>query len=166
MYVLNPVCAGDRHFVKKGLSDPKVYKHYGVRLTNDQKVEEQMQWYANLETQKDGQWWIIRKSHSNEEIGAIGIHDINKLKDKAELGFWLIPEFWGLKIISNCFPLFLEELKSKWALKSLIAFVETEHFKSKKLLLNCGFIYVETLYKIEEKDGVLIDLDVFECYLK
>lgn len=165
MYKLSIISAQDEDFIKKGLSDPLVYQYYGVRLTDETKVKEQMKWYQDLVDEKNGQWWIISSSTTNVKCGAIGINDVHLSQHKAELGFWLLPEFWGNGIIVRIFPEFLQTLKQFWPLECLVAYVEKENERSKKVLLNLGFCFKGTLPRSEIKADQWIDLDVFQLSL-
>jgi len=54
-----------------------------------------MTWFRTLEANEAGVWWAICSLDDQEFYGAGGFNVINTTCKKAEIGFWLLPEFWG-----------------------------------------------------------------------
>ncbi len=146
--------------VFKGLSNPKVIKYYGVSFSSLEATKEQMQWYHNLEKTTTGIWWAICDEQSGF-YGAIGLSDINKERKSAEIGFWLLPKYWGKGIIKECMPEVLKYSFQKRGLFIIEAFVETENLNCYKVLKKMDFDYEKTIINAEIKNGKTINIAVF-----
>ena len=150
----------DLHNVFAGLSNPEVIKYYGVKYATLEATKEQMQWFSNLEKTGKGIWWAICDMEKSTFYGACGFNDLDKEKRKAEIGFWLLPEFWGMGIIQECLPEILKYAFEELKLNRIEAFVETENLNSKKVLEKLNFQLEKTMKNCEIKDGKLISLDL------
>ncbi|WP_010521094.1 GNAT family N-acetyltransferase [Aquimarina agarivorans] len=146
--------------VFKALSNPEVVRYYGVSFSSLEETKTQMEWFKNLETTKTGIWWAIY-DQNNVFCGGIGFNDIDLLLKKVEIGFWLLPEFWGRGIIKACamkvFTYGFETLK----LFKIEAFVETENKNCYALLKKLSFKYEKTLVNQECKNGLPVDIALF-----
>jgi len=95
----------DLENVFKGLSHPDIVKYYGVSFDSIEATKEQMEWFANLEKEETGTWWAICSTDNNQFYGAGGLNNLVKEHKKAEIGFWLLPEFWGKGFMMEALPL-------------------------------------------------------------
>lgn len=93
--ILRQINSTDIQNIYKGLSDPEVIKYYGISFDSLEATEEQMTWYRNLEKNETGIWWAICSLDNKTFYGAGGFNNVSKEHKKAEIGFWLLPEFWG-----------------------------------------------------------------------
>lgn len=159
--ILNRIEKTDHTNIYHGLSHPEVIKYYGVSYTSLEAVKEQMDWYENLEKSRSGMWWAIREKAGLDFIGAIGINDYQKEHKKAELGFWLVPEFWGQGIIREAGFTVIEFVFNELKLHRLEAYVETKNISSAKTLGKLGFIHEGRMRDYELKDGKYICVDIF-----
>ncbi|MFD2532200.1 GNAT family N-acetyltransferase [Gracilimonas halophila] len=157
---LRPIQDQDLQHIYRGLSDPKVIKHYGVSFSSMEETKEQMDWYRKLIENKTGIWFALELKESNEFIGAVGLNDIKKEHRRGEIGFWLLPEFWGSGYISDAVPKVLEYGFRTLKLHRIEAWVETENEKSRKALTKLGFQYEGTLRDHEFKNGRFISVDI------
>jgi ribosomal-protein-alanine N-acetyltransferase len=151
----------DIDFIYRGLSDPAVIKYYGVSFKTLEETKEQMDWYADLETSATGKWWLICDSSTDIAVGAGGFNDWSKQNQKAEIGFWLLPEYWGKGYMSSAIPFLLHEAFNKMELNRIEAYVESNNMNCKKALLKMGFNYESTLKKYEFKYGEYIDIEIY-----
>lgn len=156
-YILKEIVSEDIDFIFKGLSDPEVYRYYGVRLLSREDALMQMNFYKQLRQEHVGHWWII-SDRSGTFFGAIGLNDYDKQRSTIEIGYWLIPEFWGRGIVADCLPLVEKYARDHFQVQDLTAWVERENTSSIKLLAKLGFEVAETKYKYEFKDGRWVDL--------
>ena len=158
-FVLDEIESSDIHFIYKGLSHPDVIKYYGVSFHSLQATEEQMQWYADLKANQTGIWWIIRSKDTGECYGACGFNDRNDFLKKAEIGFWLLPEYWGQGIMVEVMPHLLHYGFSVLDLERIEGFVDPENIQCKKALAKAGFNKEGQVSEFE--DGQVIILDVY-----
>ena len=152
---------GDLSFVYQGLSHPRVIRYYGVRYRTEEDTRLQMEWFASLRREGTGIWWLIADHKDQIGYGAIGINSIHPLHQKAELGFWLLPEHWGKGIILEAGQAVIQHAFDTLKLHRLEALVEVENEASKKVLRKLKFNYEGTMHECEWKDGRWIDLDMY-----
>ena len=158
---LRQISESDRELIFQGLSHPDVIRYYGVSFNSLEATKEQMEWFRNLEETGTGIWWAICSKDQSEFYGATGYNNLNNKTATAEIGFWLLPEFWGRGITTEALQLILEYAKTVLNLRRVEAYVEVENENSKKLLQKQGFVLEKTMSNCEEKNGKLISLDVF-----
>ena len=151
----------DLQHVYEGLSHPDVIKHYGVHYDSLDATREQMRWFTELETSGTGTWWAICDAATNTFSGAAGLYFIKPEHRKAELGFWLLPQYWGKGIIVEALPLILHYGFTSLHLHRVEAFVESENNSSKKVMDKLQFRHEGTMQDCEIKNGRFISLDVY-----
>jgi ribosomal-protein-alanine N-acetyltransferase len=86
---------------------------------------------------------------------------LSKQLKKAEIGFWLLPEFWGKGYMQEAMPLICERGFNKLGLERIEGFVETENFNCKEALEKLQFKYEGTAKDCELKNGKLISIDTY-----
>lgn len=151
----------DQEKVFYGLSHPEVIKYYGVSYTSLKATKEQMNWYSNLEKSKTGIWWVIASQDDNQFYGAIGFYLLSKEHRKAEMGYWLLREFWGKGYVQESAEKVLEYAFDTLALHRIEAFVEVGNAASSKTLEHLNFNYEGRMQDSEIKNGKFISVDVF-----
>ena len=103
--LLRKFIASDLENVYKGLSDPEIIKYYGVSYKTLEDTEAQMQFFVDLEKEGTGIWWAVCSLDNKTFYGAGGLNSLNKVHKKAEIGFWLLTEFWGQGIMKEVLPI-------------------------------------------------------------
>ncbi|MEO8823734.1 MAG: GNAT family protein [Ginsengibacter sp.] len=151
----------DLENVFKGLSHPDVIKYYGVSFDSLNATKAQMDFFASLEKEGTGIWWAICSIDNKIFYGAGGLNNLNKVHKKAEIGFWLLPEFWGKGIIKEAIPLVCDYGFEKLGLHRIEAIIESENIASKKVITNSGFHHEGTMKESEFKNGKYISLDIY-----
>ena len=144
-----------------GLSNTDVIRYYGVHFKTLEETKKQMEWFDELEKDETGIWWAVCSSDNSIFYGAVGLYYLNSELQKAELGFWLMPEFWGKGIITESVLLAIEYGFKKMHLKRIEAEVETENTMSKRIMNKLQFIHEYTKKDCEIKNGKYISLDVY-----
>lgn len=151
----------DLQFVFRGLSHPEVIKYYGVSFSSINDTEEQMKWYRNLEDTGTGIWWAISSLEGNIFYGATGFNNLQEEHKKAELGFWLLPDYWGKGFIREAVPHILNYAFTHLDLHRIEAFVEAGNSNSAKALQKLGFEKEGRMRDYEVKNGKFISVDMF-----
>lgn len=151
----------DIESVFKGLSHPEVIKYYGVSYNSLEATKVQMEFFYDLEKNKTGIWWAVCNLDNSIFYGASGLNSLSKEHKKAEIGFWLMPEFWGKGIIQEVVPLICEHGFDMLGLHRIEALIETENSNSKSVMSKLGFMYEGTMRECEIKNGKYISLDIF-----
>ena len=83
--------------------------------------------------------FVIEDKSLKKVIGAIGLHDLNYIIKKAELGYWLGEDYQGKGVMSEAVNAVLGFAFSKLKLNRIEAHVFTENIPSAKLLYKFGF---------------------------
>ncbi len=159
--LLNKIETSDRQNIYKGLSMPEVIQYYGVNYSSLEAIDEQMNWYSNLEKSKSGLWWAIRLKGTKEFCGTIGFNDYQKEHRKAELGFWLLPKYWKKGFIQESADSIITYLFKQLEIHRLEAFVEAENKNSSSALLKLGFKHEGKMVDSEIKKGQYISIDLY-----
>ena len=119
-----------------------------------------MDWYANHEKNETGQWFAIC-SKSGTFYGAGGLNDRNPQNCKAEIGFWLLPEYWGRGIMGEAMPQIIDYGFNNLNLHRIEGFVDSENVKCKKAIKKIGLNYEGTMVDNEYKNGQFLSTDIF-----
>ena len=90
--------------VYKGLSDPEIIKYYGVSYKTLEDTKAQMRFFSDLEKEGTGIWWAVCSLDNKTFYGAGGLNSLSKEHKKAEIGFWLLKEFWGQGVMTEVMP--------------------------------------------------------------
>ncbi|WP_289055812.1 GNAT family N-acetyltransferase [Carboxylicivirga marina] len=151
----------DLENVYLGLSHPDVIKYYGVSFCSLEAAKEQISWFRDLEKNNTGIWWAICSKEDHSFIGAGGLNDIEREHRKAEVGFWLLPEYWGKGIMKEVMPSICTYGFDKLGILRIEGYVDTENINCKKGLVSIGFDFEGTMIDCEIKDGKYISLDIY-----
>ncbi len=147
--------------VFKGLSHPDIIKHYGISFDSLEGTKEQMDWFADLERNGEGMWFAVCSSDNQTFYGAGGLNDLSKEHKKAEIGFWLLPDFWGQGIMKEAMPLICDFGFNELDLHRIEGFVESENTNCKKAMAKLDFNPEGTMKDCEIKNGKFISLDIY-----
>lgn len=144
-----------------GLSHPEIIKYYGISFDTLEATKEQMTWFADLEKNKTGIWWAVCSNEDGSFLGAGGLNNISKDNKKAEIGFWLLPAYWGQGLMTETMPLICNYAFHTIKLHRIEGFVETENTKCKKALKKLNFKLEGTMIDCEIKNGTFISIDIY-----
>jgi ribosomal-protein-alanine N-acetyltransferase len=151
----------DQDFIFEGLSHPDVIPFYGVSYNTLEETQVQMNFYNELERKDTGLWWKIVNLVTNEKVGAIGFNNYQPQHHKAEIGYWLLPNYWGQGIIQEVMPVVISYLFQYKKLHRIEALVETGNASSDKVLIKAGFVFEGVLRDFEKKNGRFISLSMY-----
>jgi len=147
----------DLENIYNGLSHPDVIKYYGVSFDSLEATKEQMTWFAN----EKQIWWAICSLDNHTFYGAGGLNDIDKKESKAEIGLWLLPDFWGKGIMKEALPLITDYGLEKIKLSRIEGIVETDNLNCKNAMSKLDFVNEETIEDYEIKNGTSISVDIY-----
>lgn len=159
--LLRQFVESDLENVFKGLSDPDIIKYYGVSYDSIEATKDQMTWFAELEENETGIWWAVCSSGNKTFYGAVGLNNLSKEYKKAEIGFWLLKEFWRQGIMTEAIPIICKYGFNQLDLHRIEGLVETENYNSKKAIEKAGFKHEGTMTDCEIKNGKFISLDIY-----
>jgi ribosomal-protein-alanine N-acetyltransferase len=112
-------------------------------------------------TDKKQMWWAICSIDNQTFYGAGGLNDINEKENKAEIGLWLLPEFWGKGIMKETIPIISDYGFNQLKLNRIEGFVETENTNCKKAISKLDYQHEKTMKDCEIKNGKLISVDLY-----
>ena len=159
--LLRPIAQNDIHNIYKGLSHQDVIKYYGVSFTSLEATEEQMIWYKELEETETGIWWAVCSLDDQTFYGAGGFNNLSKQHKKAEIGFWLLPQFWGKGLMQEAFPIICNYGFEKLGLNRIEGFVESENINCKKAVEKLNFKLEGIMRDCEIKDGKPLSIAIY-----
>lgn len=164
--LLQKITPDDQAFIYQGLSHPDVIPFYGVRYDSFEAAAAQMEWYEKMVAEGTGLPWKISDLHTGENIGVISVYLYKPEHQKAEIGFWLLPQFWNRGYALEALEATMAYWKRVKSLHRLEAFVEEGNSASSKLLEKAGFLYEGTMRECEIKNGSYISLRIYAILLQ
>lgn len=159
--LLRQFAESDLENVYKGLSDPEVIKYYGVSYNTLEDTKAQMQFFETLEKEGTGIWWAVCSLDNKTFYGAGGLNSLSKVHKKAEIGFWLLTEFWGQGIMIEAIPTICNYGFDKLGLHRIEAIVETDNLNCKNAMKKLDFKHEGTMRDCEIKNGKFISLEIY-----
>lgn len=159
--LLRQFVESDLENVFKGLSHPDIIKHYGISFDSLESTKEQMTWFADLEKNETGMWFAVCSIDNKTFYGAGGLNDLSKEHKKAEIGFWLLTDFWGQGIMKEAMPLICNYGFDKLELHRIEGFVESDNTNCKNAMAKLDFQHEGTMKDCEVKNGKFISLDIY-----
>jgi len=158
---LRPITAEDHENIFRGLSNPEVIRYYGISFRTLEETKEQMRWFQDLEKNETGKWWAVYNTNTNQFLGAGGFNDLSKQLKKAEIGFWLLPEFWGKGYMQEAMPIICEYGFKELELERIEGFVESKNIRCKTAIEKLDFKLERTIRDSELKNGKFISTDIY-----
>ena len=143
--------------VYKGLSDPEIIKYYGVSYKTLEDTKAQMRFFSDLEKEGTGIWWAVCSLDNKTFYGAGGLNSLSKEHKKAEIGFWLLKEFWGQGVM----PVICNYGFDNLGLHRIEGLVETDNLNCKNAMKKLDFKHEGTMRDCEIKNGKFISLDIY-----
>ena len=159
--LLRQIESSDQPKIFEGLSHPEVIAYYGVSYGNLEATKAQITWYESLWATGLGIWWAISSTDREVFYGACGFNNHAVTHKKAEIGFWLLPEYWKKGIVQEAVSAIVDYGFNDFGLHRIEAFVEVGNSKSKKALKKLKFNYEGTMVDVEIKNGQYISLEVY-----
>lgn len=147
--------------VFKGLSHPDIIKYYGVSYQTLEATKAQMKFFADLEKNETGIWWAVCSPDNKTFYGGGGLNSLSKEHKKAEIGFWLLPDYWGKGFMTEAMPLICNYGFNELGIHRIEGIVETENLLCKKAMEKLQFVHEGTMKECEVKNGKFISLDIY-----
>ena len=162
---LQQVMPEDKQFIFEGLSHPQVIPFYGARYDSFEATKAQMDWYEKIYAEETGISWKIVDRDTAEKLGDISIYLYKSEHKKAEIGFWLLPQYWNRGFASEAMRVVVDYCRNERGIHRLEAFVEEGNNASKRVLEKAGFDYEGKMKDCEIKNGKFINLLVYALLL-
>lgn len=163
--LLQEIKPEDQPFIFEGLSHPDVIPFYGVWYESLEGTKAQMDWYDRMLNAGTGIPWKMMHRSTGENMGTISVYNYYKQHNKAEVGFWLLPQYWNKGFAVEALKAVINFWKTEKGLHRLEAFVEEGNAASSKLLEKAGFQYEGAMKDCEIKNGKYISLLIYALLL-
>ena len=160
-YYLKEIESTDIENIYKGLSNTEVTQYYDVHYSTLEETKIQMDWYRNIKEANTGIWWGIYGIDDNRFRGACGFNNLEAKHKKAEIGLWILKEYWGNGILKEVMPNLFRQGFEKLDLNRIEGYVLSNNEKCKKALKKVNFKYEGTMRECEIKNGELINIDIY-----
>jgi len=120
-----------------------------------------MDWFKNLEEKQTGIWWAICNKDNSTFMGAGGLNDLDKSNRKAEVGFWLLPDFWKKGIMQEAMPHICQYGFNELELHRIEGFVDSNNKQCKNAIAKLDFTHEGTMVDCEAKGAQYVSLDIY-----
>src|SRR5690606_6865268 len=104
-------------------------------------------------------YFKIHRYQTGEFIGVAKIELKNKDSQDAEIGYLILPEFWGQGIVNKVAGKLIELAREEKQLHTLYGIIDPENIASRKILVNNGFLSKE-FKDFDGLPGELLELDL------
>lgn len=155
--LLRAIDNSDLEHVFLGLSHPEVIKHYGVSFCTLEDTKVQMKWFEH--TKQD--WFAICSPDDKIFYGAVGLNDICQVHKKAEIGLWLLPEFWGRGFMQAAMTIISNYGFDCLGLHRIEGFVSSENDKCIRAMSKLDFELEGTMRDCEIKNNEYVSVSIF-----
>ncbi len=162
--ILRSITDNDLERIYSGLSHPDVIRYYGVSYDSLEATQTQMAWFKGLENNLTGKWWTLWSKDQQHFYGAAGLNDVDSTHKKGEVGFWLLPDYWGKELLKEVLPVVCQYGFETFGLNRIEGFVDNQNTKCKKALAKLNFNYEGTMINCEIKDGEFISIDIYALF--
>ena len=159
--LLRQFIESDLEYVYKGLSAPEIIKYYGVSYKSLEDTKAQMQFFSDLEKDGTGIWWAVCSLDNKIFYGAGGLNSLSKEHKKAEIGFWLLTDFWGQGIMTEAMPIICNYGFDNLGIHRIEGLVESDNLNCKNAMKKLDFKHEGTMKDCEIKNGKFISLDIY-----
>ena len=163
--MLQQIKPEDQQFIFEGLSHPQVIPFYGVTYNSFEATKGQMDWYEKMFIEGSGIAWKMVDRNTSEQMGVISVYYYKPAHKKAEIGFWLLPQYWNQGFASEATNAVVHYWKTEKGLHRLEGFVEEGNTASSKLLKKSGFQLEGIMKDCEIKNGKYISLLIYALIL-
>lgn len=161
-FLLRQIQQEDRAQIYAALSNPRVIAHYGIAYDSEAATQEQLDWYRDMEQSQTGYWWAICSTRAPAVIlGSCGIYEIDAYNHNADIGYWLLPDYWGLGIMHECLLSLLRFAFDDLQLHRLEAEIEPANIASAKLVQKLGFEWEGRRREVARRDDAYLDLNYY-----
>jgi ribosomal-protein-alanine N-acetyltransferase len=137
--VLKNISIEDTDFILNEFSNPDVTKYLfdADPFQTPDEAREMIDWYNN--DFLDHNRWVIFNKETGLHLGTCGFHNWNIRDNRADIGYDLLPEYWGKGYMSEALPKAIEFAFDTMNLHRICAITYTENTSSMKLLARMGF---------------------------
>ncbi|MCF2140680.1 MAG: GNAT family N-acetyltransferase [Candidatus Lokiarchaeota archaeon] len=151
----------DEQIQKEILQDKEIMRYIGMEpFKTIDDVRNEMKWFIDLVEKGEGIRWIIALKETNECIGDIGFHRLDKRHFKCEIGYKLKRSFWGKGYMTEAGKSALNYAFDKLNVNRIEGLVDPRNLPSIRLLERLGFKKEGILRDYEFERGEFVNLQI------
>jgi [ribosomal protein S5]-alanine N-acetyltransferase len=136
---LRPVAANDAENLFRLYSNPDVNRFLGrFPMTSLAEAEERLTILLGRTQEQAGITWLVY--HAGQFIGNVVIFKLTKDHSRAEIGYSILPEWWGQGLVSEVVPCLIDFAFNTLGLHSLEAQIDSQNIASRRVLEKQGFV--------------------------
>ncbi len=157
--VLRALNLEDADFIFKEWSDPAViyYMRDEEPLKSRHQAEEYLRQLQTPEAMITTKWWGIENKADGHLIGTCGYFKWDKRHHRAEIGYDLCPDCWGLGLMPEALQILIRYGFEEMDLNRIEATTHTENQRSQHVLEKLGFQREGLLREYYCRDGIYND---------
>lgn len=159
--ILRQIVESDLQNIFKGLSDPMVTQYYGISFETLEATKEQMVWFRELEEKKTGRWWAVCTKEEGLFCGAGGFNDWSRQHKKAEIGFWLLPQFWGKGYLKEAMSQIMDHGFNEMNMHRIEGYVDANNTKCKSAIDKVEMVHEGTMRECEMKGNEFVSIAIY-----
>jgi len=147
--VISNLSAGDFHFYSRLVSDEKVMQYITGKALTLEEAESRFQLSLyGVKGYSDTGFFIIKHFEDQEFVGMCKLVQFDE--SAAEIGYMLLPEWWGKGYASEIVESLLELVKAKNYSNEIVGLVDPGNLASINVLAKFGFEH----YKTGQNEGL------------
>lgn len=105
--------------------------------------------------------WAITLKGNTKLIGIIGHYRISPENHRCEIGYMILPEYWGIGIVTEAIKVVLEYGFDDLQMHSIEAVIDPENKASEQVLLKNGFVKEAHIIENEYFEGKFWDTVIY-----
>lgn len=139
---LKNISVKDRAFIFSEFSNDTVNRYLFDEepLTDIHGADEIIRFYTQPEPRIQHRWVFIRR-HDGVKLGTCGIHCWDKMRECCDIGYELLPEFWGKGYMSEAMREILTFVRNDMKIKHVNACIYPGNNESIRLAEKFGFVF-------------------------
>jgi len=130
--------------------------------TDVAQAEEKVQTFLDGFREREGLWWTFVLRETGQAMGYGGLFEVDTEVGTAEIGYGLLPEFWGRGYITEIVDEMVRFGFEDFGLARIHALVVPGNTASEAVLLKRGFSLVEVIRNHSEARGEQFDMGRYE----
>lgn len=136
-------------------------RHHDVR-TSETFIARNLDSYQN----KNGFFWVITAAETGSYLGDIILRKIDRTNARAEIGYTLMPEFWGRGYMKEAMRAVITFGFNDLQLHSIEANINPSNETSRALLIKTGFVKEAYFRENYFYNGKFLDTEIYSLLEK
>lgn len=137
--LLRPPRTDDYGFMRKLATDPTIIQFLGRDLEPEARSQQRLDNVMRGNADGTCAVWLLQLAQTGELVGTFGFWQRTHAHNRAEIGYELLPAFWGKGLMGEAGQSVLQFGFESWQLHRIEANVDPDNARSLNLLQRMGF---------------------------